>query len=115
MHVVFYEKEDGTMPAAEFLDSLNDKMYAKASRTIQLLEERGEALRAPISKGLGDGIMELRITFGGDIARILYFFVIGNTAILTNAFIKKTQKTPEEEIARAKRYRDDYRRRNCTC
>ena len=47
-------------------------------------------LRAPYSKDLGNGILELRISSGGNISRILYFFVVGNTAILTNGFIKET-------------------------
>ena len=38
MNIVFYEKEDGTIPIVEFLDSLDAKMYAKATRTIHLLE-----------------------------------------------------------------------------
>lgn len=38
----------------------------------------------------------------------MYFFVIGNKAVLTHGFTKKTQKTPIKEIDRAKRYRDDY-------
>lgn len=45
---------------------------------------------------------------GSDISRVMYFFVVGRKAILTNGFIKKTQKTPKEEIERAKRYRADY-------
>jgi len=56
--------------------------------------------------------MELRISAGNNISRILYFFIVGNTAILTNGFIKKTQKTPPIEIERAKQYRADYMRRN---
>jgi len=56
--------------------------------------------------------MELRTIFGNNISRVLYFFMVGDTAVLTNGFIKKTQKTPPEEIDRAKRYRDDYKRRN---
>ena len=56
--------------------------------------------------------MELRISFGGNITRVLYFFIVGDTAVLTNGFVKKTQQTPPQEIARAKEYREDYRRRN---
>ena len=96
----------------EFLDSLDAKMYAKVSRTIRLLELKGHQLRAPHSKELTDGIMELRISFGGNITRVLYFFIVGDTAVLTNGFVKKTQQTPPQEIARAKEYREDYRRRN---
>ena len=43
---------------------------------------------------------------------ILYFFVVGKTIVLTNGFIKKTQKTPAKEIERTKRMRLDWRRRN---
>ena len=96
----------------EFLDSLDAKMYAKVSRTIRLLELKGHQLRAPHSKELTDGIMELRISFGGNITRVLYFFIVGDTAVLTNGFVKKTRQTPPQEIARAKEYREDYRRRN---
>ena len=48
---------------------------------------------------------------GSNISRVLYFFYIGQYIILTNSFIKKTQKTPTNEIIKAKKYRDDYLRR----
>jgi len=41
----------------------------------------------------------------------LYFFFIGRKIIVTNGFIKKTQKTPIAEIERAKAYRDEYKQR----
>ena len=104
--------EDGTEPVKDFIHTLDAAMYAKAMYTIELLKARGHLLRPPYSKELDDGIMELRISVGSNISRILYFFIVGNTAILTNGFIKKTQKTPPNEIQRAKIYRADYQRRN---
>lgn len=83
-------------------------MRAKLFRMIELLEEQGNALREPYSKLLEDGIFELRTKQGTDITRILYFFVVGSKIILTNGFVKKTQKTPKSEIALAKKYREDY-------
>ena len=113
MNIIFYQKEDGTEPAKEFLMELDSKMRAKIARNVDQLIAEGHNLRAPVSKNLGDGILELRTIFGNNISRVLYFFIVGDTAVLTNGFIKKTQKTPPEEIARAKRYRDDYyQRRN---
>lgn len=106
--IIFYDKEDGTEPAKEFLDSLDVKMRAKMLRTIVMLQSNGYELREPYSKPLNDGILELRAKVGSDISRVLYFFVVGKKAILTNGFIKKTQKTPKEEIERAKRYRAEY-------
>ena len=105
---VFYAKADGTEPAKDFLDSLDAKMWAKMSRTIAMLCANGIALREPYSKPLSDGIFELRAQVGSDISRVLYFFFIGRRVVLTNGFIKKTQKTPPSEIERAKRYRAEY-------
>lgn len=106
--IIFYDKADGTEPVKDFLDSLDIKMRAKMLRTILILQKNGYELREPYSKLLDDGIFELRAKIGSDISRVLYFFVIGREIILTNGFIKKTQKTPKEEIEKAKRYRADY-------
>ena len=106
--IIFYEDADGTEPAKEFILNLDVKMRAKMIRTIEMLKKNGNKLREPESKPLDDGIMELRAKVGSDISRVLYFFIIGKKAVLTNGFIKKTQKTPRLEIERAKRYRADY-------
>ncbi len=45
---------------------------------------------------------------GTDISHILYFFVVRRKAVLTHGFVKKTQKTPPEEIDLAKRSRAEY-------
>lgn len=39
------------------------------------------------------------------------FFMFGQKIIITNGFIKKTQKTPKREIKLAKKYRNDYLKR----
>ena len=44
--------------------------------------------------------------------RCLYFFTVGDKAIVTNGVIKKTQKTPQEVIDLAEKYRADYERRS---
>ena len=106
--VIFYDKADGTEPAKDFILSLDKKMRAKMLRTISLLADNGPELREPHSKPLDDGIFELRAKVGSDISRVLYFFIVGRRVILTNGFIKKTQKTPPAELERAKRYRADY-------
>lgn len=106
--IVFYEKPDGTEPVMEFLSSLDNKMKAKVVQTIDMLASYGFHLREPFSKSLGDGILELRAQVGNNISRVLYFFVVGRKVVLTNGFIKKTQKTPTKEIELAKKYRADY-------
>ena len=106
--IEFYDKADGSEPAKEFILSLDLKMRAKVLRTVALLRDAGPSQREPYSKPLDDGIFEIRTKFGSDITRVLYFFMVGQKIILTNGFIKKTQKTPASEIALAKQYRADY-------
>ena len=106
--VEYFEKQDGSIPVEEFLLSQDLKMRAKIYRLLSLLEEFGNTLREPYSKSLKDGIFEIRAKQGTDISRVLYFFVVGQKIILTNGFVKKTQKTPSEEIELAKKYRKDY-------
>ena len=110
--VIYYTRADGSRPVDEFLDSLDEKMAAKVLRAIDMLEDLGPALRRPHSAPLGDGIFELRAQVASDTSRVLYFFIIHGRAVLTHGFIKKTQKTPPEEIERAKRYRSDYLKRS---
>ncbi|OOO00671.1 MAG: addiction module toxin RelE [Epulopiscium sp. Nele67-Bin004] len=109
----FYSTEKGVEPIREFLDSLTPKLRAKAIRDLEILQEYGNNLREPHSKYIEDGIFELRIKFSSDIARIFYFFIVGNKIILTNGFIKKQQKTPKREIERAKTYKKEFERRQC--
>ena len=111
MKVEYYERPDGAEPAKEFIDSLDVKMQAKLAMEIQLLEDFGTQLRQLYSEHLEDGIFELRAKVSTNISRVMYFFYVGNTAILTNGFMKKTQQTPKAEIEKAKRYRDDYLKR----
>lgn len=107
-----YERENGSIPFMEFLESLSPKMKAKILRDLDLLEEKGNALREPYSKHLEDGIFELRTKLASDITRSLYFFFEGSKIVITHGFVKKQEKTPPFEIQRAKEYRSDWLRRN---
>jgi len=109
--IEYYRTENGREPAKEFINGMDSKMRAKAARTIVLLQGNGPHLGELYSSPLQHGIFELRIQQSNNIARILYFFVQGQRAILTHGFIKKTQKTPPAEIRRAVRSRDEFERR----
>lgn len=109
--VIFYEKEDGTRPAHEYIRSLSPKMRARIYKIAEMLETEGTQARMPYSEFLQDGIFQIRAQQEGNISRVLYFFAIGKTIVLTNGFTKKTPKTPSSEIELAKKYRADYERR----
>ena len=103
-------KKNGEVPVEQFLDSVNPKMRAKIFGLLGILQEKGNMLREPYSKHLDDGIFELRCKFGSDITRVLYFFYYEGKIILTNGFVKKTQKTPKMEMELTKKYKADYER-----
>jgi len=106
--VLFYEKANGEQPVREFLTSVDEKMRAKLTGLLVVLAEKGNSLREPYSKHLEDGIFELRGKVGNDISRVLYFFYYDGKIIVTNGFVKKTQKTPRKQILIAKERRTDY-------
>lgn len=110
--VEFYETESGEKPCLDFLNTLEVKLRAKVFRDLTLLEQYGNELRLPYSEHLDDGIFELRTIQGKNIVRNLYFFIAGKKIIVTHGFKKKTQKTPPEEIQKAKKYRADYKTRH---
>ncbi len=111
----FYKKENGKIPVQDFLYSLTPKLRAKAFRDIELLKNLGTKLKEPYVKPIkgkeNKGLYELRIKFSSDIARIFYFTYLNNKFVLLHGFIKKTMKTPEAEIKRARKYMEDYKRR----
>ena len=106
--VTFYETADGQKPASEFLSGMTKRARDQATHELAILAQRGNQLREPKSKPLKDGIFELRIKETSNIHRMLYFFIVGSEIIVTHGFTKKTQKTPDGEIDRAKKYREDY-------
>jgi len=106
--IEMYETKSGLCPVLEFLEKIPKKMKAKALREINLLEEFGQEMREPFTKYVEDGVFELRIKLASDISRIFYFFYRNRKIILTNGFVKKTQKTPRKEIEKAKKYKKDY-------
>lgn len=106
--VEFYEDRQGKRPVEEFLLDMDIKMRAKLLRLLQILEEKGTQLREPYSKHLEDGIFEIRGKVGTSITRVLYFFYYDGKIILTNGFVKKSQKTPGKEIQLAKKRRKEY-------
>ena len=54
------------------------------------------------------GLYEIRVEECGNIYRIFCCFDDGNLIVLFNAFQKKTQKTPSNQIAKAKQIMKQY-------
>jgi phage-related protein len=55
-----------------------------------------------------DGLFEIRVEFESNIYRIFCFFDEGNLVLLINAFQKKSQKTPKQELELAEKLKKQY-------
>jgi phage-related protein len=53
-------------------------------------------------------LYEVRISSGSNIYRVFCFFDKGKLIVVLNAFQKKTQKTPKNEIERALKWQKQY-------
>ena len=55
-----------------------------------------------------DGLFEIRVAAQGNIYRVFCCFDKGNIIVLFNAFQKKSQKTPRNEISKALELKEEY-------
>jgi len=111
--VRFYQTEDGKTPFKDFLDSLPGKVAQKVLWVLMVAEELDTLPTTYFKKLVGsDDIWECRVQFSSNDYRILCFHAGGSVLVLTNGFMKKTQKTPAKEIERAETCKRDYLRRH---
>lgn len=82
---------------ASELAGLPPIVRAKMIRLIDKLKINATALREPDSKPLGAGLFEIR-TMGTETGRGLYVYQKNKTIYLLRVFMKKTQKTPRQEM-----------------
>lgn len=99
-----------------FLDFYNgqpDKVQAKIEWTLNLIRVSPQVPDKFFKHLQGTkGLYEIRVEVGNNIYRIFSFFDKGNLVILGNAFQKKTQKTPKQEIDKALKIMEEYQYEN---
>ena len=86
----------------EELEELPVDMRARFEYISRLIEEFGlERVREPHVKHLRGALWEMRMKGRDGISRALYVTAVGQRVVVVRVFIKKTQKTPNHEIALA--------------
>lgn len=90
-----------------FMSELDEKTQEKIQYGLLLLKTQ-DRLSEKFVKYLDDGIFELRTKFNGNIYRVFFIFDGDKIVVLFNGFQKKTQKTPSNEINKAKRIKKEY-------
>lgn len=96
--------------ALSYLESLPEKVQDKIAYNIS---KSRYFMDKELFKKLNDDIWEFRTRYQGMTYRLLAFWdnEAGRLVVATHGFIKKTQKTPADEIARAETLRKEYFKR----
>lgn len=101
LRVRFYQTSSGREPVREWLNSLavqDRKTIGNDIKTVQF----GWPLGMPLVRKLEPGLWEVRSSLADHIARVL-FTVLGDIMVLLHGFIKKSQKTPQSDLALARK------------
>lgn len=93
----------------EFYLSVDDNVREKIGYVFRIVKTV-DKVPAKFLKHLegSNGLYEIRIGVGSDIYRIFCCFDAGNLVVLFNAFQKKSQKTPRQEIKLAEKLMSEY-------
>lgn len=108
--VTFYKTADGNEPVREFLRELPKDDRAVIGTDL-LTVQYGFPLGMPLCRALGDGLHEVRCSLPSKREARLMFLVDGKKIIVVvHGFIKKTQKTPDDDLQRARERKAEYER-----
>jgi phage-related protein len=106
IRAVFYRAANGTEPVRDWLRELPIQDRKAIGQDIALVEY-GWPIGMPTCRPLGAGLFEVRSDLaGGRIARVLFCSMEGQLVLL-HGFIKKTQKTPQSDLALARSRQKD--------
>ena len=97
IEAVFYQNAGGNEPVREWLLGLDREDRRIIGEDIATVEF-GYPIGMPVCRSLGNGLYEVRSDISdGKIARVI-FIVKRGYMVLLHGFIKKTQKTPKQDI-----------------
>lgn len=91
----------------EFITHLTSKEREKIDYGLVLLKTQ-DRLPQKFVKHITEGLYELRTEYNGNIYRVFFIFDEDKIVVLFNGFQKKTQKTPNKEIEKAIRIKNEY-------
>lgn len=93
----------------DFYENQPDNVQRKIEWTLNLIKVTRQVPEKYFKHLEGTkGLYEIRVEVGNNIYRIFSFFDRGNLVVLGNAFQKKTQKTPKQELEKAIKIMEEY-------
>lgn len=99
--VRFFRTEEGREPVREWLKALPEAERKRMGDEIRAVQF-GWPVGMPLVRKLQPNLWEVRVRLAGRIARVL-FTVVNAEAILVHGFIKKSPRTPKEDLTLSER------------
>jgi len=108
---IFFRTEVGSEPVRDWLKNLplpeDRKRIGEDIKTVEF----GWPIGMPVCRALGRGLYEVRSNLAGNrVARVLFYIDKKSRMVLLHGFIKKTQKTPDEDLELARRNKSKHER-----
>lgn len=105
--VVFYRTRSGAELVRDWLRTLDEKDRSAIGQDLMRVQFRWP-VGMPLCRAMGDGLWEIRTSLPSNrIARVL-FCMARDRIVILHGFIKKTQKTPDEELALARKRKREF-------
>ncbi len=89
-----YYSESVQVQILELPDTLAARYIVLTRRMLAIGPNLGE----PHTKAMGGGLFELRLKGAEGIARVFYCMLIGKRIVMLHSFVKKSQRTPKQEL-----------------
>ena len=106
--VVFYRTSAGVEVVRDWLRELGNDDRAIIGQDLMRVQFRWP-VGMPLCRPLGEGLWEVRSNLSGNrIARVFFCFTAGRLVAL-HGFIKKTQKTPDDELKLARKRQREFK------
>jgi phage-related protein len=108
---IFFRTDAGGEPVREWLKGLplseDRKRIGEDIKTVEF----GWPIGMPVCRPLGDGLYEVRTNLSQNrISRVLFYIDKKCRMVLLHGFIKKTRKTPDEDLKLARENKSKHRR-----
>lgn len=92
---------------SDFMKKLSDQERNKIRRALALFETEDKIPYHYINF-IRDGVYEFRVSYCNNEFRIFFIYDGNTVVVLFNCFRKKTQKTPNSEIEKAIKLKNEY-------
>ncbi len=108
---IFFRTDAGGEPVRDWLNGLpSSEDRRRIGEDIKTVEF-GWPIGMPVCRSLADGIYEVRTSLAQNrIARVLFYIDKKGRMVLLHGFIKKTRKTPDEDLELARSNKSKHQR-----